>query len=293
MAKNPFSLLTREVLHFRYSIKTKRDLVVRVANIVYTYPHNHSGWDEDDVGDFFCMFYPKIEGLIENFEYRGKPFEAYLASSIKWQMKTFSRRKAVLNAREEVIRTECTNTYRSELRGHSSWVNDVSPEYDPEVAKALGIGANGVISDPAVGKRFALLALRNSALVDDSIIEHAARLSGIAPDILLGCATELREAVAKRKARYIKMSKRRDALYTRIQHLTCLSGRETESSQLATYKKQIRFAKGRYDKIVKELQTATFLPTHREISEVLGVPKGSVDSALYYIRRDLQHLVLN
>jgi hypothetical protein len=294
MEKNPLSGLTKDVLELRKNPAERRGLICRIARMVYSYPRNHSGWDEDDAGDFFCMFFPKIEGLIDNFEFRGRPFEAYLTSSVKWQMKTFARQRSVMHAQQEMIRTEYKVKYKTDLRSSAQLdIDESGPVYSSAVTKALGIGPDGVISDPAMGRRFAILVLRNVVLVDDSLIEHAARLSGIEPDILLGCATELRQAIAKRKARCLKMTGRRDCLYSRIRQLSLLCDRETDPERIRTYRRQIGFARKRYEKIIEQLNAVSLLPTHKEIGEALGVPKGSIDSSLYYIRKDLKNLELN
>ncbi len=99
MERNPYSDLTHEVLSGRGKTDLRRNLVEKISRIVYAYPKKHLKWNDDDVGDFFCAFYPKIEGLIDRFIYCGKPFEAYLASSIRWQLKTFAKKRRC-NARK-------------------------------------------------------------------------------------------------------------------------------------------------------------------------------------------------
>lgn len=291
MEKDPNSPLTQEVLEYQRTHLGLKALVDKISRIVYRYPRNYLGWDEDDVGDFFCMFFPKIEGLIDRFAFTGKPFEAYLAASIRWQMKTFAGRRAVFHARQDVIRAECKNWYRNaEQSVEDAVIGEQELAYSPQVTAVFGIGKDGSISDPSVGRRFVYLVLRNAMLVDDSMIQHAAKLSGMDFDHLLGCATELRQMIAKRKSRYLSMAERRDSLYVRIQQLTIQLERESEGDRVQKCQRQLAFARERYDGIVNLLRSVSFLPTHKDIGEVLGVPKGSIDSGLHYIRKEIQGL---
>jgi hypothetical protein len=294
MERDPFSQLTREVLDYQETHRGLKVLIGKISGIVYRYPRNYFGWDEDDVGDFFCMFFPKITGLIDRFAYAGKPFEAYLSASIRWQMKTFAGQRAVFHARQDVIRAECKNWYRNaEQSVEDTVIGEQERAYSPQVTAVLGIGRNGSISDPSFGRRFVYLVLRNAMLVDDTLIEHAAKLSGMDFNHLLGCTTELRQMIAKRKSRYLAMAARRDSLYARIQQLTIQLDRESERDRLRKCRRQIEFAREGHDKIVNLLKSVSFLPTHKDIGEVLGVPKGSIDSGLYYIRKEIQDLEQN
>ncbi len=294
MERDPFSPLTRDVLDCQRTQRGRKVLIGKISGIVYRYPRNHLGWDEDDVGDFFCMFFPKIEGLISRFSYTGKPFEAYLASSIRWQMKTFTRQRAVFHARQEVIQAECRNWYRTgEPSVEDSVIGEQERSYNSQVTKAFGIGHDGRISDPSQGRRFVYLVLRNAELADDSLIEHAARLSGMDSDHLLGCSTELRQIIAKRKARHLSMAEKRDSLYTRIQQLAIQLDREDEPGRIEKYRRQIQCARDRHGKIVTKLKSVSLLPTHKDIGDVLGVPKGSIDSGLYYIKKEIRNLEIN
>ena len=294
MNRDPMSDLTREVMTCQRRGCGKQALVSKIAGIVYRYPAKHYGWDEDDIGDFFCGFFPKIEGLIDRFTFGGKPFEAYLASSIRWQMKTFARKKAMYRAKEEAMRNE----YRT---GHPCvtepeygyWAPRAESTLSPDVAQALQIGPDFRIQDPARARRFVYLMLRNAAFVDDSLIEHTAELCGVDANLLLGHATELRQWLRKKIDRHRELAERRSSLHFRIQYLRTLLEDETEYDRRKKMQWQIDIAQERIEKTRRALSELSLLPTHKDIGEVLGVPKGSIDSGLYYMRRAFKEAELN
>ncbi len=300
MERNPYSELTHEVLSGRGKAGLRQDLIEKISKIVYSYPKKHLRWDEDDVGDFFCTFYPKIEGIIDRFVYKGKPFEAYLASSIRWQLKTFAKKKALQHAEDQALRSESKFWYICELHAGQRYpypgsllVEEHSCDYSTELSQVLRIEPDGKIEDPAWARRFMYLLFRNVTYIDDSMIEHAARLSGFEPGYILGCATELRERLEEKKNRHRILSEKRNALHIRVLQLTTLMSAETDNGRIQEYQKQIRLAENRIKKINREQKSSPLLPTHKDIAEVLGVAKGSVDSGLYYLRKAFSACELN
>lgn len=302
MEKKPYSELTHMVLSGRGVHDKRRRLVEKISKIVYAYPKKYLNWDDDDIGDFFCSFYPKIEGIIDRFMYRGKPFEAYLASSIRWQLKTFAKKKAMQRAEDQAVRNESKFWYNCELHAHreategasrSLMVEEQSKEYTAGLSQALRIGSDGKIGDPAWSRRFIYLLLRNVTYIDDSMIDHAAMLCGLKPEYILGCATELRARLEEKKHRHSFLMEKRNRLHIRVLQLRTMISSETDHERLMEYRKQIRSAEIRIEKTDRELKTSALLPTHKDIASVLGVAKGSVDSGLYYLRKAFSTCELN
>jgi chromosome segregation ATPase len=157
----------------------------------------------------------------------------------------------------------------------------------------LKIQKSGRISDPAWAKRFLYLVLRNVVFIDDSLMEHAAELSGYKADFILGCATELRERLEDKRRRYTSLQERRNSLHVKIMQLKALISEETDAERLARYKKQLESAETRIKKTKGDIRSASLLPTHRDIAEVLGQSKGSVDSGLYYLKQAFDDLQKN
>ncbi|MBN1685976.1 MAG: hypothetical protein JW852_04930 [Spirochaetales bacterium] len=301
MERDPYSQLTREVLSKRGNAAGRRILIDKISRFVYSYPKKHLHWDDDDTGDFFCVFYPKIEGLIDRFTFQGKPFEAYLVSSIRWQMKTFAKKRVMQHSEHRAIKDEsdfwqkCGAPENTNPDGGVYYSpDDQTPEvYSAEVSRVLKIESRGKISDPAWARRLLYLMLRSVTFVDDSLMEHTARLCGFDPGYILGCATELRQRLDEKRERQRVQIERRNSLHVRILQLTALMSDETDADRLEHYRKRLTAAKARIDKTNRDLRSMPVLPTHKDIAEVLETAKGSVDSGLYYLMKAFKNIGLN
>ena len=294
MEKRLYSQLTGEVLACQRYGHDQKTVIEKIAAIVYSYPQKARRWDADEAGDFFCTFYPKIPGIIARFRYTGSPFETYLKSCIRWQMKTFMRKRAIEHATTDALNREC----RSWSSGFQPPASDAAVfesayEYSPATANALKIEKDGCVHDPAYARRIIYLVLRNANMVDDSLIKHAAKLTGYDETRLLGYVTELRRLTGTRKERIDKLNLRRNGYHIRIQRLRLTIEKEDDPERKRRYQEELIHIEGKLQRISEEIASIPSLPTHRDIAEVVGVPKGSVDSGLHYLRMSFRRAELN
>ena len=292
MENNSSSKLTHMVLQYQKTGAKRDELIRLIAGIVYAYPRKHLRWDEDDAGDFFCLYYPKIKKLIDRFQFSGKPFEAYLTTSIRWQIKTYATQSASRNVRDKLMNHEYHNWYERRAR-HPDQVFEGETAYVPAVARILKINQDGVIGTKSHSLRLMYLILRNSLQIDDEILKRSAKLTGMDEDLLLGHVTELRQRLSRKLQAYGKLASRRNLMHVRIQHLHGLLGRETDDERCEQILHELAKERTKFTKITQEISTISLVPTHKDIAEVLNVPKGSVDSGLYYLKNAFGKIGMN
>jgi len=85
-----------EILKFHESVLKKRhtksgfdNLIEDISLHIYSNLKNHYKMNDDERGDFFCTFYPKIPGLVKRYKNNGIPFDGYLKNSIRWNIKAY------------------------------------------------------------------------------------------------------------------------------------------------------------------------------------------------------------
>ena len=292
MKKHLTTELTQMVLRYQKTGRSLEKLTQTIAGIVYSYPRTNLGWDEDDASDFFCSYFPKIRGLVDRFRFTGKPFEAYLSTCIRWQLKTFAARNAARKVQNQMIRHEYCDWYETRTHAAEEVLEDEKP-YGSMVRKILRIGKNGVIESKPHSQRLTYLILRNSMQIDDAILHKTANLTGTDEDELLGCVTELRQRLNKKMLIYGNLINRRNRAHVRIQLLHGLLAQETDDDRRAQYVHELTKEQSRFEKITREIGIISLVPTHKDIAEVMDVPKGSVDSGLYYLKNAFGGIGMN
>ena len=70
----------------------------------YRFPLWNDGGTEDDCAPFLLAVDPRLAGYVERFEDMGRPFAAYLYACMRWQWKTYLRRRnAHANRPEQTV----------------------------------------------------------------------------------------------------------------------------------------------------------------------------------------------
>jgi hypothetical protein len=279
--------LTKEVLKYKKTGKGFRKLVLRISHDVYAYPGRRRGWNEDDCSDFFIQFFPKIPGLIQRFTYDGPPFEAYLAVSLNWQMKSFSSRKRGESFQEGILKKE---SFWEQYHETESCCDPACEglSVSDEAAKILRIEDAGTIKSKSTQKRLICLLLKEAMRVNDEMIRAVQQITGADENWLHQCILKLRDRIIARKERLRHLSTRRNNCFY---HLTLnheklfYAATENEREDLINC---IMREKRRLLSVNGEINRVSLSATNTEIAEVLDIPKGSIDSGLFYLKKQFK-----
>ena len=279
------TVLTKKVLACQEKGEGFSDLVRELSLLVYRFPKAKHGWSEDDCSDFFCSFFNRIPGMIERFQYIGISFDTFFFTSIHWQMKTFLRKKQKHSAYDRVA-TESLYFMVQEAP-ETYWPYDASDIPRP-IRRKLEINDEGIITDRASCIRILCMSLRNCEFIDDRMIGQISRLCGCTTNWLSACITHLRDRMHTKRAICNKLQIRRNIVFMRI----CLLHDEL-NLDLGGYKSdqiffEIELEKTQLREITEQINHYPLYPSHKEIGQVLGIPKGTVDSGLYYLKDSLK-----
>jgi len=288
--------LTDAILSFKQSGTGLDELVKQIGVEVYAFPRHKLGWDEDDCGEFFCYFYPKLPGLIGRFRYTGKPFEAFLAVTLKWQLKTFAARKNQDLLRSRVLAREGflgeEHTYcLPEEPGEEGLHPGRSPHLTEEARKALKVDEEGRIADRCICRRLLFLVLQSCLTLPGILIDEVARLIRCDTVWLYGKIQEIKARTEERRLRVARLKEKRNNHFFKIYCLQEQLSLVCEQEVRRELSRQMLREKRRLLDTIGEIARVPLCPTHCDIAEVLSVPKGSVDSGLYYLKVSLSGLL--
>ena len=156
--------------------------------------------------------------------------------------------------------------------------------------RLLGIEKDGTIHNEAAKKRFLFLVMRCVRNLNEQRIEIVAGISGCCRYGLKYKVRQLMELVREKELRLERLWNRRNKAYHRLRILERrLPGEqegETRHRLLSGIKRQRRIMTSSMD----EARRVPLSPSHRSIAQVLGVPKGTVDTGLGWIKKRLEAL---
>jgi hypothetical protein len=283
--------LTAAVLDYQDSGKNLKCLLDRISLDVYEYPSRWTDWDDDARSEFFLEFLPKLPGLVTRFRYTGRPFEVYLRSCLRWFLRTYAAGRTARENRKRFAAREM-GIYAEEVAESlrpDAFVD--SSENDSTPAKQKGpflLDGDGSIANPVFRRRFLFLALLGGANLNGDTLIRAAQLAGREVEWFSKRIEEVNRLVAHRIARRETLRERRNECWYRMTAAEYHAGDEPVPEKKAMYASRARTWKVRFNAARRDLGRLAVLPTHEDVARILGVPKGTVDSGLHYLRKFLR-----
>ena len=273
--------LTQKVLQYQRTRQGLREIVEEIAPRVYQFPRRTMGWDEDACGEFYVFIHPRIIRLLERFRDQGKPFESYLWAVLNWQLRNFARDRN----REE-------RRWKVSLRiepGAAASADDQQCLAGGPMLDALCTSADlaRCIRSSADRRNFLFLVLKCSRLIDDAHAPTLARIAGVSSETLLALVTTLADMRDARERRFEMFRGRRNRAFAAIQLLETELKEEVDTGRRVATETALSRMRRRMHLAMLRMSRVGLSPTNLEISKVLGVPKGTVDSGLYWLKRKL------
>jgi len=276
--------LNEQVLRYQATGQGLEELLSLLSARVYAYPRLRGSRCEDDAGEFYLLCYPRLVRTLRRFREQGKPFEWYLQSVLRWQYLAFVR------ARRRRERQWASGSLAA------FWEPPLlEPEPAPD-APGLRRQAAGLFRLEAGGKavrrgertRLLVWALKRARALSETELRELAELSGLSPELLGGACARLRQGLLPHERRLELLAGRRTRAYAALCLLEQELGREAEPARREALERRVQKARRALGRSQRRIAAVRLAPSNREIAAVLGLPKGTVDTALYSLRRRQQ-----
>lgn len=273
--------LTEKVLRYQRTRSGLSEIMDDVAQRVYFFPRRKLGWDDDVCGEFYLFFYPRLVRLLDRFRDQGKPFESYLCAVLAWQLRNFAReRKRGERSWNVALRIE-PGEWDLERQGEPSERRQTSPE----VLSASGSEIARIIRTSSDQRNLLFLILKCSRTLDEGRAAALADLAGVSKQRLVGLMRDLSHLRETRLERLETFRRRRNGAFSQVRLLeTELQGEPDERRRDEITGRLVK-ARRRMKSAMARMARVGLAPTNREISKILGIPKGTVDSGLYWLKK--------
>ena len=228
---------------------------------------NKNRWNE-----FLSWLYPRLARAIDLYRDVGSSFDAYITGLIHSAFREYRCREADHRMTEYA----CWQARAQEMS-----VCESECEY-------LECRDDTPIPDGIKPRQVLLLLLKSYYLVSDEFVNRVARAIGMKTEAVMKMIDELRK---RRSEKEIEILELRDRLH--CQHYRCLAyEKRMNAAQAGTeYRKKMEAryerARQRFHAMKKRLGSMRIDASNRMIADVIGIPKGTVDSGLFAIKHYL------
>lgn len=281
--------LTQKVLCYQCKRWTLTSVLLEVKEFCRQTLMSRRGWDFESADELYTQIEPKIIRGIHRFTYRKISFELYLLRIIYFQERSYRTGEKQREKEHRHFMEVGQEAYQHMNCGGDSIRFDVNPQNWPESVSAeedweqfqneYSVDLCGCVSDSedeqasirqlsSDRKSVLLLALKNCEHLGDELLRKVSIYTNVPEIRLYAMREQLRECIDKKRRKL--------------------------SSQIATRNAKLMQMKKHFDdgemneriresiaKSNRNLSQISLSPTHRDISEVTGIPKGTVDSNIH------------
>jgi hypothetical protein len=265
-----------------------------------------SRWERDDCEDFVSWVYPRLSRAIDAYRDRGASFEAYVGAMIRLSSKEY---------RSRMMDKRITEYTAWTLRSPDMYACQSSPEYTgPEAVYDAAVETEDMREDRRVSgtpvlpgakpgrkkspRQLLILIMKCYYYVSDDFLERAAPLAGIEKEYLKQLIDKLRQLRFKRDEELRGLRERIHCQYYRcIIYEKRLAAMTEHSTMFLKMESRLEKARRRLAAMRKRLAGIRPDATNRQIAEIIGLSKGTVDATLFTLKKrwknDPNKLILN
>ncbi len=253
--------------------------------------------DEDERSEFILYFHSRIPGLLRRYDPQRAPFEGYLAISVKFQLKSFRARKARERYRRALpVDPEFWKGSCSTLEGVTGPVSLAEESMDLRSLEILKEAEGAYQKNnerrhaAAFKRRLLYVALKCSPYASRETLAEMARFLDVEREEIETLSARLEEAYRAREQRRRRLLETQNEIACTLYVL-----RRELASGLPEWRRcrvvrAIAELESRSKRLLDEIARIPTAVSNREIARVLDVPKGSVDSGIFYVRKVVREM---
>jgi len=251
-------------------------------SIIYSFLVNNqektciSHWGKDAYEDFISWFYPRLSKSIDNYQEMGASFEVFMKKYMHISAKEFQMRTTT----NSITEYSAWSAQISEMYAHEE-----APAYShqnaKEIIKCLSVDSRGRKNT----KRILALILKCYCAVSDDFAERVAPLIGIEPKELMQLLSRIRIIREEKDNQIYKMKERAYCQYYRcLVYERRLGFAHEDTVVYCKLKNRLERARERLQKMRKRISVTRIDATNRQVADVMGVTKGTIDACLHRLK---------
>jgi hypothetical protein len=227
-------------------------------------------WEEDECVDFLCWLYPRISRAVDNYQYAGASFTAYMGTLVRLSAKEFR----LLEKEHRLIERTYWGATAADM-----FVRNPEPDYLSESTPQRSFRS---VANP---RQALILLLKSYSCVSEDFIARAAPAIGMNKETLIQLVENLR---SMRFEQDLEIRSLRERIYGQYFRCKTFEHRRNAlpegTSRHYMMQKRLERAEKRLKNMKKTLKAIKSGASNRQVARILGVSKGTIDSAIHAVK---------
>ncbi len=267
---------TNRILQSQCGSYSKKKAHEEVALYIYQYPIRYLGFSEDENSEFFSTIYESIPKIIKEFIYKGIPFEHFIAKVVHIRANSFRKNRKRQEVRKAAV--------RASLEYEESTIEavfDQAIEYKPLPAYVKGLHIKHGMCQTILARRQILcLTLIAADEIPEAQLDKLLAMCGCEKATFTKWTTEILRLKRRKREQLNLHIQRRNKIYILLMETKSFLHCCIKPEQKAILEKKIIRYEDRLQKLQKTIGQFSIAPSHKDLSEVTGIPRGTISTTL-------------
>ncbi len=261
---------------------------IELVRHMYAHPRLYGFFDSDEISEALSQFRTRIQSILDRAEKESRTRDAYLLSSMRFVAKSVHRQNFTFSLCEnayiyshffEEFAMEAPKELSAEERVDRSEATAVIPiSFSPQTfVRRLSPDR----------KRLLYLILKCAWDVDEELLKKCCVALGVQEQYLFWLVERAKRRTESNMAQITEMNTRLHELWIRLRVLELrLESSLIESEKLAICTTMKR-CRQRYLRLLERRKHRKSVISNECVAQLLEIPKGSVDSGLFYLKKNI------
>jgi hypothetical protein len=286
--------LSREVIYYQHTGKNFEEIRNKCLCLLFKAYNARRLYDEELFSEFILVISERLKSMVMLFKYDKSDFENYLFTTAKFVFMHTKKKMSVKYAKElSIFQYEAVETIQvAETVNEYEFISHY-PENNLEEKETLSAQTVKTLIEKKYRntknfyKRTLWVLMKNAMFVKEDEINFFITISGMKRRKVFSYIKQARECVEANRIRIEGLKEKRNLSYLEyLATMQKLRKPQIENSMLILNKRaEMQYSRfTNFNKVIAGIKTTV---ANTEISRITGIPKGTIDSGLFMIKRQI------
>ena len=232
---------------------------------------------QEETDELLSDFFPSITGIIKRYDSHRTSFEGYVCTLFRLFRSEQHRNRKKREQIDRILRSGVIE-YPRNAQDLPVTVKEQTPVFSPALLSRR---------NDAARKRLLCTVCRSAANLSDRDIHYYTLILQLPEGWLLGVSTWARTVLERKYERLERLREKRDLYYSRYIRCEDRLRDYHDEEERRRMEHRLNVNKSRLNRVRQRIRSLHFCLPHSQLSRLLGIPKGSIDSCMAVVKRGL------